>query len=527
MNESMIPSIEANIPDFVHEEYPRFVQFLRDYYTWMELQENFMRIAGDFRDNLEPSLENDPYVDSILRDLGWDHAGDIRIKKSLLLAALRDFYLSRGTPASFDLIWKLLFNSSVEIRYPRKELLVPSASAYGERFFIYVDITGIQIPENLQYIIENVSEYGGNVLGLLSRSRIDLESVSIIYGFRKEYLQIEILQPLVPFIIDEIIRIDVNGTTYDGVLHKINNIKIQNGGRDYSVGDKIAYKKTPIAGNCYVSAIGSGPVEEVVIGNGGVGEFSVGDKIKAIRRGSYGSGFSAVVSRIEPIGGGSIYKKITGIRILSPGYGYDRTPELVLKTDGFVSVQPILNARGSKLGSIEKIVISEPSIGPIPRGSLSFLGGDTRFDISTNTGVGASLIPEFVPMFSKKGWTDHIGFIGENSRIIDSHKYQQFSYSIHSPVQFKNYDEFVSEYLHTAGYVRTGSCNIESEGQFFLSSQESEKFVKVNIFIEHDPLPIHWECISSIEVEQGLMLDDGSTDALGIVVNNTTEPLKV
>lgn len=465
MTQSLIPVLESKIPNFVREQYPRFASFLVDYYTWLEEDENYLRIIEDWNTNSEPSLENATFIDAFLLDLGWDIDRVFTVRKSLLLHALKDFYLSRGTAASFGFMWKLLYNEPVSIRYPREELFVPSISEYGERYFLFSTLNN-QTTVAFQQILKLVSENGGSVKGLTSKSQADIESIQIVLGFGQSFLQIETLRPIFPFQVNETLEIKVAGYTVYQNLHPVLGINISNGGTGYRPGEQITVSGAVIAGQCEIGATDSGPVESVTIVSGGTG-YSIGDLIKATTLGD-GFGFSAVVTGVTA-------GVITSVKVTSGGYNYDQIPKLIAKGG---TAPAVLTASGSKIGSIKAIKFNEPSLG----------FGGASFQIMTSEGSGAVLTSNSQqPSHITKNWENRKGFINENSRLLDSYKYQQFSYSIVSGVQSQSYDPIVGEYLHPVGFVKFGLYEITTESSITLSSEGSAQNSTVFIIIETDP----------------------------------------
>ena len=104
--ETILPQITSRMPEFLADEYPQFVDFMKSYFGWLEQDGNFTRLLLDFKHNKDVSNDSDVYIDQILNSLGFDTSRDIKIKKGQLVLFLRDYYLSRGSEESFKFLFK-------------------------------------------------------------------------------------------------------------------------------------------------------------------------------------------------------------------------------------------------------------------------------------------------------------------------------------------------------------------------------------------------------------------------------------
>ena len=89
LKETILPLIINRLPEFLAEEYPLFVEFMKSYFGWLEKDENFIRVLLDFKSNTDVSSESSIYVDDILKSLGFDTTREIQIRKSQLILFLR------------------------------------------------------------------------------------------------------------------------------------------------------------------------------------------------------------------------------------------------------------------------------------------------------------------------------------------------------------------------------------------------------------------------------------------------------
>lgn len=460
LKDTIRAQVYNRIPQIVRSDFPAFAQFILDYYEWMEQDDNFYRVLIDMKKNMEPTNFVRPFVDSILKDAGFDielegdqtilddeeREKDLTRKKSNLLHILREFYLARGSKQSFDFIFNTVFKQKADIVYPRERMLVTSTANYGtiEKIFTAAasNLT-IDGKRKLDRMLENSKTTSGTVKGVLSGAIATIEKMTRILSDGLVFLEIEILEPNKEFFADESVEIKVGD---DFIFEEIENIAdfvITNGGYDYQVGDVITVSSASIVGAAYVRSTTKGPVESLVIDSAGV-DYEVGDLILTEPQ-KDGSGFSAIVSEVD-VGG-----EILAVKIISGGYGYKRIPKLVINSlNG--SGADIL-AVSSQIGSIKAINHSAP---------YARLSAGYTAAVQSSSGSGADIDIELKTRFSKTSWQDRLGFLGERCHLIDSNKYQQFSYEIVSPVDPQRYQTIVDDLLHPVGYIKSSVIEIQS-----------------------------------------------------------------
>jgi len=74
--------------------------------------------------------------------------------------------------------------------------------------------------------------------------------------------------------------------------------------------------------------------------------------------------------------------------------------------------------------------------------------------VESEFGSGATFSFGTQTRFSTKAWTNQAGFLGINATLIDSNKYQQFSYEIETQEDPDLYLDAVDDLLHPVGYLR-------------------------------------------------------------------------
>lgn len=524
IKEYISPIIANRFPDFVKEDYPAFDKFLRDYLAWMEQDDGFLQILNDWRQNNEPSNNVEPYIDAIIRDVGFVFEKPITIPKSTLLHFLKDFYLSRGSVQSFEFLFRVLFNDRVRIEYPRDRMFWLSSANYGQRHYIFIRSTHSGTRE-YEGILNNVSEFAGTLYGSQSQITAFVESVQPILFNGGEYLKVEIQRPLGEFLPTDLMTLTVDQFSINEQIMSIVNLLVDNPGIGYLPGELVTITGTDVVGTASIGTTSKGGVTSIEVVDSGC-NYKIGDIILA-RQGYGGSGFAGQVTSVgltAVSGEPSRIDSILTCEVLSQGYEYSSVPEIFPKrptesmifdprfeedqrnTDQQIKtpIVPVSSKNGgnsvnsgvtlgivdtekedilkppAELGEIQPPVLTRitpcvasllahsTNIGQIKTVNFGspYIGFsnpvDVNVSIQTINGTGATFIVKPITRFSVSAWEDNKGFLGEKCVIQDSDKYQQFSYEIISSINPDRYQSVVSDLLHPVGYIRSSIVEIEN-----------------------------------------------------------------
>jgi hypothetical protein len=254
------PFIESQFPLFYQEEGPIFIDFVKAYYEWMELQGNEINndikekgIIYEARSLLEyRDIDNttelfikyfkDKYISSLPENVIAD--------KKLLTKHILDLYRSKGTENSYKLLFRMIFNEDIEVYLPGKDVFKTSDGEWSVQRYIEVtdspylaDLIGKQIYSNFTKSRAVVSDYytktvNGKLLNILI---IEDLLGRFKYG-------------------EKIFCDDIPEITFDSapfVFGSLSSISITNGGIDYNVGDILNVNKSGVGALARVKAVKS------------------------------------------------------------------------------------------------------------------------------------------------------------------------------------------------------------------------------------------------------------------------------
>ena len=161
--------VQRQVPEHIRENYPLFVEFIKSYYDYLELTQS--RQLESIRD-IDTSL--DEFIDNFKSEIAKNVPIELSTDKRLLIKHLREFYLARGSEASYKFLFRTLFGKEVELFYPSSQILRVSDGKWKQDVSIFVENTGnsadlfalngkyIKIKsgnKTIETYVENVLEY--------------------------------------------------------------------------------------------------------------------------------------------------------------------------------------------------------------------------------------------------------------------------------------------------------------------------------------------------------------------------------
>ena len=133
------PFIEDQFPSFMKEDYKKLILFIKAYYEWLEQPDNSgyilqnLNTIKDIDSNGEEFFKHfkNTYLESFPDILIANSNGEFP-NRTTLLKKIRDFYGNKGTENSYKFLFRLLYNSELEIYTPKEDILKVSAGEWYE-----------------------------------------------------------------------------------------------------------------------------------------------------------------------------------------------------------------------------------------------------------------------------------------------------------------------------------------------------------------------------------------------------------
>lgn len=328
--------VKSRLPSFIVNEHETFVKFLEVYYDFLS-QKQFVT-SESFMNYLDIDTVPQEFLDYFWEEVK-EIPNTIMVDKRLLATHIRDLYASKGTPKSIQLLFRILYNESIEVKTPKTDMLRVSDGKWTTINVIRVEYPGDEF-DTSSLNGKTITQYDtyGNKLATCV-----VENIQLVFKTKK-YMYVYVSNIKGTF--------EKNYPLYNStktiVLNVVPTFKVESfidRGALFENGD---FMQSQSGSLLYVDSVGSGPVEDILIIDGGTG-YSEGDFLTVDNGASGGMGLSAYVKSVDSSG------SVRAIRIISQGRGYETLPTVTGNGTGkFIPVS-------SKIGRILSFSIKEPS----------------------------------------------------------------------------------------------------------------------------------------------------------------------
>lgn len=177
--------VPSQLPEFIRDDfnYETFVAFVEAYYEWLELantSNSAITVANTTNQGVTYATQHlsdyndidktlDGFLDYYLRDFLPNFPENSLVDKEKVIKIARQLYETKGTPASYRLLFRLLYNSDAELLYTRDLVFRASSGQW------YIPkILNIRTPDD-QWLSQNTHNL--KVFGLTSKSFASIENV--------------------------------------------------------------------------------------------------------------------------------------------------------------------------------------------------------------------------------------------------------------------------------------------------------------------------------------------------------------
>lgn len=120
--------VNRQVPEFIRDEYPAFISFLEAYYEFLEnKQPDVNNDLTTQAKNIRTIFDVDESINAFEQSFFNTYASlvprDVEVDKSILIKKILPLYLSKGNEKAFKLLFRLVFNTELDIVYPKNNVL--------------------------------------------------------------------------------------------------------------------------------------------------------------------------------------------------------------------------------------------------------------------------------------------------------------------------------------------------------------------------------------------------------------------
>ena len=288
MTTNMKSFVGNHIPDFINSEHPQFRLFLEAYYEWLEQQNTGVSTSssdlfkvlenpGGLINNAQVNRDIDDTLDGFLNYF-QNEVLPITVEAAsatqrFTIKKIRDVYLSKGTPKSFKLLFRLLYDREIEIYEPAKNVLEASEGKYLSFPNVYLEVVDINesldlIDLSLSYLSD--SEDGQNVTTtILSGAIVGVEDSDKNQILKAQLNNIPSLDSKKQYFLFD--GSDITKFVKVKTLPTISSININKKGTLYTENDKVSFTSTRFKRkyNAEIDSISFSPITHVIFRNRG------------------------------------------------------------------------------------------------------------------------------------------------------------------------------------------------------------------------------------------------------------------
>ena len=161
--------IESQFPEFIRNEGPRFVEFLKAYYEHAEQINEAVYAARKLTSNQDIDSTTSVLLEYFRREFLANIPTNALADKRLVTKHIRDFYRARGSADAYRFLFRILFNAEIDIYYPGEDILRCSDGRWVVETILSVGGPKTGNPETWE---------GDVVVGSISSARGRVESVT-------------------------------------------------------------------------------------------------------------------------------------------------------------------------------------------------------------------------------------------------------------------------------------------------------------------------------------------------------------
>lgn len=123
--------IRNQFPEYIRRDHPAFIDFIEAYYEWIDKDPNVLRNASqlenlfDIDETMELFIEEfkKTYINSFPINLVINPVTGKKLEVRKLIKNIKNFYRAKGIENSYRFIFRVFYNSEIEIYYPKKFIM--------------------------------------------------------------------------------------------------------------------------------------------------------------------------------------------------------------------------------------------------------------------------------------------------------------------------------------------------------------------------------------------------------------------
>ncbi len=496
--------VESQFPEFMREDGPRFVNFLKAYYEFMEqasTDNGPMPIHGarSLPDYADIDRTLDQFVEEFRKQFMTSIPRNVQADKRLLSKYILDFYRTRGSQYSYETLFRALFDEDILFYYPGEDILRASDGRWIKTTTVIVgapfagnpdDFGGREITSSSGGTATVLEVYRlqikGTVAYVLTLDNVkgtfkDADTVTDSEGTSAEItstsgalVEIDIVDGGGFHNVGDVINITgaTSGASGIGVIRATTTdtaltARIVDGGSGYEVGANNTFTVTSDSGTgLSISVTGIAntatanlsvqtiePAASIQLNQGP--NFQAGPNTATLQ--SQFATANVANTLIQALKFENFtFGAISNIRIDDVGNGYTTLPPITVRNQRIFDQNEASKSYSGAIRGDDAIIVVQTDSDTIT------LDRDGKSVTTTHAahydGSGEAVVSGVIN--NPGSYFDTKGFISWDKKLQDNFYYQEYSYVIKATSRLKQYRDIVQKVLHPAGTKLFGQVEI-------------------------------------------------------------------
>lgn len=280
--------VPYQLPEFISDDpnYANFVLFLKAYYEWMEQNGNTLDFTKNLLNYMDVDTTTNEFLQYFVNDFMSYFPQEILADKTKAIKIAKQLYQNKGTPASYQFLFRVLYNTDVDFFYTKDVVLKASAGKwYVPRSLKlatndpnFLEIQNLRLFGNISKSIATVEDALFDGL----KTEVFISDIQRLFQSGETVTVVDNRNQLVYFLNGEIVSANTPGaeTLTALIVGQISQINIdpKNRGLTYKTTDPVVVYgglntnvASPVGATAEVGAVTSGSIQRITVDAGGYG----------------------------------------------------------------------------------------------------------------------------------------------------------------------------------------------------------------------------------------------------------------
>lgn len=124
--------VSSQLPEFIQADYTTFVAFIEAYYRFLEQDQYALELVQNARSYNDIDTTAASFVQYFLKTYAKDIPSSLLADKTLLIKRISDLYQAKGSDLSFQVLFSILYNTTVSVKHPYDYVLRASDGIWDQ-----------------------------------------------------------------------------------------------------------------------------------------------------------------------------------------------------------------------------------------------------------------------------------------------------------------------------------------------------------------------------------------------------------